>query len=111
VGTIYELQVRPGDGIFAVPYRAGRRRSAVRLPDGAIVEAPLPDQRADAPEHPDGFLAIGHGGVPATIHHVNLGLVVGHRTLTGVFLLPSGEVAAIYGADAVPLDVAIAGAP
>ena len=46
---------------------------------------------------------VAHGGVPATIHHANLGLVVAYLPLSGVYLLSDGEVAAVYGAEAVPL--------
>jgi hypothetical protein len=108
MATIYELQAGSDAGIFAVPYRTGLRRKAVRLPDGAIVEEPLPDQRYDAPAHPEGALGIGAGGVPATIHHANLGLITGYVPLAGVFLLPSGDVAAVYGAEAIPIDAGIA---
>lgn len=87
-------------GITAVPYVGGRRRPPVRLPDGAIVEVPLPEQRRRAPERPEEFLAVGRGGRAATIHDVILGLTTAYAALTGVFVLPSGEVAAVYGAEA-----------
>ena len=103
MATIYELRVGSSAGIFAVPYRAGRPSPAVRLPDGAIVEEPRPDERREAPDEPEGAFGIGKGGVPATAHHANLGLIVGHLALSGVFLLPSGEVAAVYGAQACPI--------
>lgn len=103
MGTIYELCSCSAAGIFAVPFRAGRRRKATRLPDGAIVEIPPPGLRREVPAHPEAIFEVAVGGGPATIHHVNLGLVAGFLPLSGVFLLPSGEVAAVYGAEAVPI--------
>src|SRR4051794_10686436 len=100
---IFELCRRSAHGIHAVPYRGRRRRKPVSLPDGAIVEGTLPDQRGEAPEHPVGYFEVAAGGVPATIHHENLGLVVAFLPYSGIYLLPSGEVAAVYGAEAVPV--------
>ncbi|QEH38859.1 hypothetical protein OJF2_74690 [Aquisphaera giovannonii] len=109
MSTIYELRAAQPAGIFAVPYRAGRRGRPVRLPDGAVVEGPVPDQRCEAPTAPPGCLDLAKG-VAATIHHEVLGLIDGHLRLTGVFSLPSGDVAAVYGAQAIPID-APRGAP
>lgn len=105
MATIYELRVRSSMGIFAVPCRGGRRGKPLRLPDGAIVEEPPPDQRPGPAETPEEAMPVGSGGVPATIHHLNLGLVAGYVPLSGVYLLPSGEVAAVYGAEVHPLGV------
>ena len=63
----------------------------------------MPDQRCEAPGHLDGMFAVAAGNVPATIHHANLGLIIAHLPLSGVFLLPSGDVAAVYGAEVVPI--------
>ncbi len=104
---MFELCRRTDHGIYAVPYRGGRPRTALRLPDGAIVESPLPDQRCEAPEHLDGLFEVAAGNMPATIHHANLGLIIAHLPPTGVFLLPSGDVAAVYGAEVVPISVGI----
>jgi hypothetical protein len=103
MAAIYELCASSNRGIFAVPFRAGRCRKAVRLADGAIVERPMPDQRCEAPANPERTFQVGAGGVPATIHHACLGLVTGFLEFTGVYLLPSGEVAAVYGATANPI--------
>jgi hypothetical protein len=108
MATIFELRAGSGRGILAVLFRSGRRVDALRLPDGAIVEEPLPHQRYGAREAPEAFLGITSRGMPATSHHANLGLIVGYLLLTGVYLLPSGEVAAVYGAVAVPVDVDLA---
>ncbi len=35
------------------------------------------------------------------VHHANLGLIAARLLLEGVYLLPSGEVATVYGAEAV----------
>ena len=101
--TILELRHRSGEGIYAVPYRARRGRKARRLPDGSIVERPTPAQRREAPERPAACFEVAAGGGPATIHHANLGLVAAFLVFEGVYLLPSGEVAAVYGAEAVPI--------
>jgi hypothetical protein len=102
--SFYELRPQSTAGIFAVPYRGRRPRKALQLPDGAIVETPLRDQRCEAPDELVAVFEVGGGGVPATIHHANLGLVVAFLPLSGVYLLSNGDVAAIYGADVVPID-------
>ena len=71
----------------------------------------LPTERCEASDRPEGIFVIGAGGVPATIHHANLGLITGFLPLSGVYLLSSGEVAAVYGAEAIPIGVDIATAP
>lgn len=101
--SILELRSRSDNGIYAVPYRAGRRRKATQLTDGVIVERPSPAERRQVPERPVAYFELAAGGGEATIHHANLGLIAGFLTLEGVYLLPSGEVAAVYGAEAVPI--------
>lgn len=103
MSTIIALRRRTAAGIVAVTYQAGRRRAAIRLPDGSIVEIPTPDQRSEAPDRVEASVGVAADGTPATIHHAQLGLVAAHVALTGVYLLPSGEVAAVYGAEAEPL--------
>ena len=92
---LFELSRSINQWIYAVPYRNGRRPPAVRLPDGAIVEAPLPDDRINAPVDVAGLFEIGQGGVPATLHDANLGLISAILPLSGIFLLPEGDVAAV----------------
>ena len=70
---------------------------------GKAVERPTPDQRSEAPDRPADFLEVAAGGGPATIHHANLGLITGFLALEGVYLLPSGDVAAVYNAEAIPI--------
>ena len=101
--TILALSRLTRQEIYAVQYSGGRSGKTMRLPDGAIVESPLPDQRCEAPDNVDGLFEVAAGSVPATIHHANLGLIVAHLPLSGVFLLPSGDVAAVYGAEVVPI--------
>ncbi len=101
--TIIELRRRPGKIIYAIPYRDGRRLKPLSLPDGAIVEIPTPDERYHAPAQLDECLGLAPGGGLATVGHANLGLVASYLSLEGVFFLPSGEVAAVYGAEAVPI--------
>ncbi|AGA30782.1 hypothetical protein [Singulisphaera acidiphila] len=101
--AIVELRRLSRAGMIAVIYRGGRRRKAIPLTDGIVVEVPEPDQRCEAPQHLEACIGITAGGLPATVHHLNLGLVVDYGTFGGVYVLPSGEVAAIYGAEAIPL--------
>jgi hypothetical protein len=101
--TILELRRRSADGIYAVPYRSRRGRKPQRLPDGLIVERPTPEERSEAPDCPAACLEVAAGGGPATIHHANLGLIAGFLVFEGVYLLPSGDVAAVYGAEAIPI--------
>jgi hypothetical protein len=101
--TIFELRRSSAAGIYAVPYRGRSGSQPVRLMDGVIVERPTPDDRREAPDAPDACLSMATGGGPASLHHYQLGLVSAFLTLGGVFLLPNGEVAAVYGAEAVPL--------
>ena len=103
LATFLELRSRPCDAIYAVPYRSCRGGKPRRLPDGSIVEQPTAAQRLEAPERPAGYFEVAAGGGPATVHHANLGLVAAFLPFEGVYLLPSGEVAAIYGAEAVPI--------
>ncbi|WP_165227563.1 hypothetical protein [Aquisphaera insulae] len=104
MSRIHELRANQSEGIYAVPYRDGKHGRPVRIPDGATVEAPLPDDRCHAPAAPPECLDLAKGGGVATIHHEVLGLIDGYLRLTGVFCLSSGEVAAVYGAEAVPID-------
>lgn len=101
--SIVELRCRPGESIIAVPYRGRCPGRALRLPDGLIAEVLTPDERSEAPDVPDGCIGLAADGAPATTHHANLGLITTFRTLAGVFFLPSGDVAAVYGAEAVPI--------
>jgi len=103
MSDFHELCSRSHHGIFAVTYRNGHPMKPSRVIDGSIVETALPQQRREAPDFLPACFEVGHGGFPATIHHANLGLVVAQLGLTGVFLLPDGEVAAIYGAEATGL--------
>jgi hypothetical protein len=101
--TFLELRRRSVHGIYAVTYRSGRPRRAEQLADGSIVEVPTPDQRCEVPGRPAPCFEVAAGGGPATIHHANLGLIAAILPFDGVFLLPGGEVAAVYGAEAVPI--------
>ncbi len=103
VDAIVEFRSRSAIGIYAVPYRNGRKGKAVRLPDGAIGETATSDERHEAPEQLPDCFEVAAGGVPATIHHVNLGLVSDLLAFNGVYLLPSGDVAAVYGAEVHPI--------
>ena len=103
VATIIELRRRPESAIFAVPYRDARRLRTRRLPDGAIVEAPGSDERCHVPRQVDACLAVTSWGEPASVGHANLGLIASYLALSGIYLLPDGDVAAIYGAEACPL--------
>jgi hypothetical protein len=102
--TVIELLASAG-GIWAVPYRNRRRLAPVKLADGAIVETPTADQLRQAPEGDIANLGIDAEGRA----HNNRGVYDAYPVevfigLTGRYLLPSGDVAAVYGAKAVPLD-------
>lgn len=101
--SILELRMRSADGIYAVPYRARRPGNAERLPDGTIAESPTVTQRNEVPADPPPCLELTAGGVPATIHHIYLGLVARLVPFDGVCVLPSGDVAAIYGAEVIAI--------
>jgi hypothetical protein len=101
--TFIELRRRSAVDIYAVPYRGGRPSRAVRLPDGAIVEVPTPDQRCEAPARPRDCFEVAIDGSPATIHHGNLGLIKSFLMFEGCYILPNGDVAAVYGAEANPI--------
>jgi hypothetical protein len=101
--TIFELCRRSDVGIFAVPYRRRRPRRPEQLPDGAIVEVPTPKQRRQAPANLVGYFGVAMDGTPATIHDANLGLIKTFLVLDGLYILSSGELAAVYGAQAVPI--------
>jgi hypothetical protein len=104
--TIHELRQRCGTHIYAVPYRDGHRQKFLSLPDGAIVETATPNQRSQAPAFVDNCLGLAPGGGPASLSHYNLGLIDSYLALEGVFLMSNGEVAAVYGAEVVPIGVA-----
>jgi len=101
--SIVELRRRTSHGIYAISFQSRRPRAPQSLPDGAIVEIPTPDQRADAPDRPAACFEVAIDGSPATIHHINLGLVGGFLQFDGFYVLSGGEVAAVYGAHAVPV--------
>ena len=101
--ALVELRRSSSAGIFAVTYSRGRRRKMLRLLDGAIVEATTPDQRRDAPDHPESVIGVAIDGTPATIHHANLGLIAEYVVLEGVYVLSDGDVAAVYGAEAIAI--------
>jgi hypothetical protein len=69
----------------------------------AIAETPTPDERFEAPECPPEFFEIATGGGPATSQDTNLGLIAALLEFKGVYLLSSSEVAAVYGAEVVPI--------
>jgi hypothetical protein len=74
-----------GVRIWAIPYRERRALSPRKLICGAVVEAPSQAQRSRVPSE-----------VPATIPLPgNPGVLIRY---SGLFLLPSGDVAAVYGA-------------
>jgi hypothetical protein len=103
-----------GRGCWAVPYRFRRRRKAVRLPDGAIVEEPTENQLF---EHMPRAKSVDGGTVPGWLEMTRDGsrlirptdVYRGHACdsvfvhVAGVFVLPSGDVAAVYGANAKTL--------
>jgi hypothetical protein len=65
----------------------------------------MPDfqDRLNVASRPSECLSVAIDGQPATIHHAYLGLIAAHVMLTGLFMLPGGDLIAVYGAEAVPL--------
>jgi len=79
-----------GVRIWAIPYRDRRPSAPRKLPCGVVVEEPTRDQRAGAPPNiPDRF------ELPT-----NPGVYVG---FSGLFWLPTGQLAAVYGGIREPL--------
>jgi hypothetical protein len=87
---ILELVRSHPSGILAVPYRDGAPLPARTLPDGAIVEAISPSALSRHIRRP---VPVREGAGDAATG----------RPRAGVFLLPDGDVAAVYGARARPL--------
>jgi hypothetical protein len=79
-----------GVRIWAIPYRDRRALSPCKLVCGAVVKAPTAAQRARAPSVLPNRIPLP--GNPAVFIR-----------FSGVFLLPSGDVAAVYGAVIEPL--------
>src|SRR4051812_18348994 len=103
---MFELSADHGRGIYALPWLGRRWGKAIRLPAGAIVE-PVPAERQH--ESPRRYVA--------NMQIDALGLVwpdTGPRAEgndapffggDGPYLLPSGEIAIVYGAKAIPIGV------
>jgi hypothetical protein len=98
-----ELKRNTKHSIFAIPFRDGRPLESVRLPEGTIVEAASPAERGEFPCGIPGCFEVGHGGIPATSHHANLGLILAYLPISGFFRFPDGGLVAVYGAEAVPI--------
>ncbi|WZO99298.1 hypothetical protein EP7_000897 [Isosphaeraceae bacterium EP7] len=98
-----ELRRCTDHGIFAIPFRDGMALRPVQLPDGAIVEVRPDEELGDSRIEVPSCFEVGHGGVPATRHHASLGLVIAHLPISGILQLLDGRIAAIYGAEVVPI--------
>ena len=79
-----------GVRIWAIPYRNRLAMAPRKLSCGAVVKAPSAEERSHAPEELPA--RIGLPGNP----RVSIGF-------SGIFRLPSGDIAAIYGAVKEPL--------
>jgi hypothetical protein len=79
-----------GVRIWAIPYRDRRALSPCKLFCGTVVEAPTETQRARAPSVVPSRIALP-SDPEVSIRY------------SGLFLLPSGDVAAVYGAVIEPL--------
>jgi hypothetical protein len=100
MSMLVELHRCSKTGIYAVPYRNGKKGKPIQLPDGAIVEVPTESQSAEFEYSMTRALALTSGGGPATIHHANLGLIDSYVHLVGLYVLSDGVPAAVYGAEA-----------
>lgn len=98
------LELLAGEhGIHAVPFRAGRPLDPIALPDGAIVEMPTDEQRWHVKDGWNSLLGLDAGkAVPDSATDYD---PCGYTYIKcgGVYLLPSGQVAAVYGCQAVDL--------
>ena len=79
-----------GVRIWAIPYRDRRALSPCKLVCGAIIKTPTEAQRARAPPVLPSKIPLP-GNPEVSIRY------------SGLFLLPSGDVAAVYGAVIEPL--------
>ena len=79
-----------GVRIWAIPYRDRSALAPRKLSCGAVVKAPTAEERSHAPE-----------GFPARIEMPGNSEV--SIKFSGLFLLASGDVAAVYGAVQEPL--------
>jgi hypothetical protein len=94
-----ELTKLTEHGIHAVPYRNGRPLAPVELPDGMIVENTTSAHQAHKPPDYPTWLGLDAEGRPRPdATKGRPGPCDGFLKLTGVFLLPSGDVGAVYGA-------------
>jgi hypothetical protein len=82
---MFNLHANPGGTIYAIPYRARRKRAPRELPDGVLVGIATGEERHEVVKAPPAYLE--SPGKPG--HFVQL---------TGVYSLDNGEVVAIYGA-------------
>ena len=79
-----------GVRIWAIPYRERAALAPRKLACGAVVKAPTEEERSHAPE-----------GFPSRIELPGNSEV--SIDFSGLFLLPSGDIAAVYGAVQEPL--------
>src|SRR4051794_16320715 len=91
------LNVRPGR-IFAVPYRDGRPGAPFAVPSGCVAECLGSGRGQGVPEDLPAEFGLDAQGRPAA-PDTPAGDVSWLRR-TGVYRMPSGEVAAVYGASA-----------
>jgi hypothetical protein len=85
-------------GAYAVPYSGRRPLMPVRLLDGVIVEEPMHTQLASGPTRYEEFLGVDSQGPTGGRDPRSLNGDEVLLSYTGVYLLPSGRVAAVYGA-------------
>ena len=90
-----------GKNLWAVPYRKKRKRNPVKLMDGCIVEELLPGQ---AQEHfPK---AKGYEDATAVPACFEINGTDSFVMAIGRYVLPSGDVAAVYGGKAETITLA-----
>jgi hypothetical protein len=102
--AFYEVAASGKGGVWAVPYHGARSLKPVKLPIGAILEAPSAEELARVPREFAANFELNEELQPSD--PANPGYLdedsffIG---LVGVFKLPSGHIGVVYGADLQPI--------
>jgi hypothetical protein len=76
----------------------------ITLPSGAIVEEPTPEQLRHLPPQICMHFSVDAGGKPLPIEApLEPGASIEYLGMSGLYLLPSGRISAVYGCWAEPI--------